>query len=531
MILQSMNRFLMTATNQFRSAGLILAFAAFLIGAALFNVRNSSGMYLLHMDELITFQELDELYHAKKTGEWIYHILDSDEHRYGRIMYYTTALVALIPANIFGDQGQIIATRMFMSLILGAGYLLLVLSFVKNRTLQLLAFLTLVATPFTLYYATVPKPEPFQVFAFGMFFYFLQKRGIFPFVYLWPGIAFGAKISAIVFLPALAPMFLHHLLSLRLSRALRFSLLSGGSFILGWFLGSPLLFTLNFNKYYQQTWQNTGHGSDNPLIGIGDWFQYTNLSFSYQYFFVVLILFTLFLSGIHFYFTIKTQKTGAFIDLIGDLRLILLISAILWMSAIFMKVDRLWGFYIQIPVVFLFLYIFSILDQYSEKSPWKIPSFLFAIAFFFPVFFHQLQDWKRDYSVYSPELARRKKNIHDQIVRTLNYEVFYQKKRLVVHYDPLLVNIRSDQFYQLEKFWGPYIRWDDHPDLIFLSIEHYQSISENSSIEDSVEKEMILKSRELFQKHTTKDCPQQSNTYSIQELDSFIVLKNCTLKR
>ena len=166
------------------------------------NLDLTQGRYALFMDERITFDGVKKLLHPESFLAFIDTVIDGKDHRYGRILWNVSALFSFLPEKIGGVSGQIIATRFTQAIIQLLAYSLLVFTFIQSWTLRGLAFLLLIVLPYTAYFATMPKPEPIQLFSLALFLAF-SIRNQFRFGYYWVflGLAFGAKVSTLTLLP------------------------------------------------------------------------------------------------------------------------------------------------------------------------------------------------------------------------------------------------------------------------------------------------------------------------------------------
>lgn len=164
-------------------------------------------MLSLDLDELISFDGVRSLLHPPNLSSLIHGIIDGKDHRYGRLFYNILTLTSYFPEKINGISGQIIATRITVSVALLMGMLLLITTHIQSWTLRGITFMTLLVLPSTPYYLTLPKPEPFQL-VFIALFLMLAKRHHYQFGYYWffLGIAFGLKISTLFIIPIAALM-------------------------------------------------------------------------------------------------------------------------------------------------------------------------------------------------------------------------------------------------------------------------------------------------------------------------------------
>lgn len=197
-IQRSTNQWLYIASLTFIIA--LFLFAGILANENLLNPDN------LYVDESITFSGVKRILHPGSVDEFIWAITDGDDHRYGRILWNSIALVAYIPSIFFGDIGQLMAGRMLQVALLIASFVIFAHTFIKSELLRIGLICTLSVMPFTTYFMTMPKPEPIMIFCLALFLYFYKKNNLEEGKPYWIllGMAFGAKISM---LPAI-PIFL-----------------------------------------------------------------------------------------------------------------------------------------------------------------------------------------------------------------------------------------------------------------------------------------------------------------------------------
>lgn len=260
--------------------GLISMF--FLSLAFYANTDLINGRYAIFMDEQIIFDGVDKILQSSSTGELIKNIVGGD-HRYGRILYYLSAYFSAIPQNIFGESGQIVATRLLQTIILMSAYLILSLTFFNQWKMRVLSFSLLLLMPTTLYYFTMPKPEPLQALFIALFLWQAKKHDFkLGWYWIFIGLAFGAKISVAPYLLAFGILALYqqnnevftvNFWKLFFTKTLPL-------FLLGFFIAEPILLTGRLQQYLNSTFRNTTHGSDDKSITILSWieFIYTTLS-------------------------------------------------------------------------------------------------------------------------------------------------------------------------------------------------------------------------------------------------------------
>lgn len=173
---------------------IFLALLALLLYYVSHAVLAYSGFsFALLMDERITYEPI----HKALTGGWLdklFFLFDGHDTRYGRLLWNLDFVASYAPFRLFGEQGQIIATRFAHVLILAVGYFVLVWSLVSADLLRMLCFLCLVLLPQSFYYFLMPKPEPLIVLLLACLIYFLVK-GKTRYYFLFIGMLAGLKIS------------------------------------------------------------------------------------------------------------------------------------------------------------------------------------------------------------------------------------------------------------------------------------------------------------------------------------------------
>lgn len=171
------------------------------------NSNNLNPRYLF-IDEQITFYPIIKILNPSGIDEFLWLVSDGSDYRYGRILWNALALAALIPTKLFGESGQIIASREAGTVFLLLAYLLLTHTFIERPAIRFAALLTLIVLPYNSYYMSMPKPEPIMLLCAALFLFFYKKNNLTlgkPY-WIFLGMAFGAKISfllpMIVFLGA-----------------------------------------------------------------------------------------------------------------------------------------------------------------------------------------------------------------------------------------------------------------------------------------------------------------------------------------
>ena len=181
--------------------------ALLIIGVLALTLWGNSGNLnprFLFIDEQITFYPIIKLLNPSGLDEFLWLASDGSDYRYGRILWNSIALIALIPAKLFGETGQIIASREAGVFFLLANYLLLTHTFIQKPAIRFLALFTLLCLPYSSYYMSMPKPEPIMLLCAALFLFFYKKNNLTlgkPY-WIFIGMAFGAKISFLLPLAA-----------------------------------------------------------------------------------------------------------------------------------------------------------------------------------------------------------------------------------------------------------------------------------------------------------------------------------------
>ena len=242
---------------------------------------------VLFMDEMIPFDNVKRILSATSPEALRFAVADGGDHRYGRIFYNVSALVAWLPYRLAGDSGLIIAVRSTQVALLLGGMVILTLGLIRTWGARALALLAMACLPYTDYYLSQPKPEPVQLLWYALFMLFAVRRKFaFGWHWLFLGLAFGAKISAALFCAAAAMLAIIHLwlYAPGWKRTFYSGTTAGIGFIAGWIIAIPMLAvplrrrSLSFGPnrthlgdYLNWTFKGTGHGSDDSRITMLDW--------------------------------------------------------------------------------------------------------------------------------------------------------------------------------------------------------------------------------------------------------------------
>ena len=429
-----------------------------------------AGRHVLFMDELITYDSAMAFLQVESLKDLFYAFADSDG-RYGATLYYSSALVAVLGNAFGGDAGAILLIRMLLSVELAAAYLLLAFVLISNRLLSLVALLTLIFLPTTAYFATMPKPEPLQLLFLAIFLYlFVKRRQFFGWPWLFFGLAFGAKVSALFLLPVFVGFIL--LTSFTPSVVWRDYALVMGSIIwlgVGWLISVPQVVAYGISglaRYFILILGNVNHGADNAAITLWAWIEFfigTWLSGGWLMGLsllaaliiptIVLVLFSWFHRNSEIkdnHYLENDWVNGPFILLCGFVHLL----------SPMLLTQRLWDFYLHngfaIMLIGSLMAINSILKSSFRwrKWLWITPLLLTVnLSNLIPV------TGNRYY-----ELSQRSKSkeFYQNLssYNTINNALLSEKKsdgqKLIIAYDPWLFLPNDTEDFAFKRYWGKF---------------------------------------------------------------------------
>ncbi|MBI5922471.1 MAG: hypothetical protein HY847_12625 [Betaproteobacteria bacterium] len=500
-----------------------IALCSFIHHSVAANIDLSIGRFVLFMDERITFDGVKMILHPEGFRSFIGAVIGGDQ-RYGRSLWNLMAAFSFFPALVWGDQGQIIAGRMLQVLLIVSACFVFTFGILRNWYLRLVLVIVMLAMPYSDYYMSMPKPEPLQLLLLAIFcFYYFRYKLKFGWYWIFAGLAFGTKIST---LPALIVYGLFALVvnvnympDAHLGRSIKVALLS---FFIGLAIAVPILLSpvlLGAGGYYLfgrlknglrlsvmsqglfisfglvaiyfiswkvievwvgSTFLNTKHGADQVSVNAVSWIKYffetwlvvpelVGISC-----FVVAILF-ISLSGI---FLLRTKAVSH--NKIAALSVAL--SGIALNLAIFFGVQRLWGFYLYPGTILLVAGLVLMIDaSFHEQSENCASQFKKTLRFLgyvvaLLVFFVATFSWTPHTISRLEELARRTISMdyiqqyssYQEVLKFLDNQKNIVNKSLRVMLTPSLFPPESGAYYQIVEFWGPFIQWNESPDVIIF---------------------------------------------------------------
>ncbi len=438
------------------------------------------GGRFLFMDEQVSFDGVYRILHSENWESFFFEITDGREYRYGRIFWNVSALFSWIPSLIFDEPGQIFATRMTSAVLQAVSYFILTETFVKRNFQKIFCFAVLLFLPFSGYYATMPKPEPLQLFLLSLFFHYgFKSRFRNPYIWILWGMSFGAKISTLVTLPVCGLLFLHS--HFRKMQELRFYLKAFSILLfilLGLCISVPILFKLDYEPWIQYTFKNTTQGDDSDTVNLLTWFRYSiEVLWNSPVYLVTAVYVIYFISIIQNSSMIllrtsdSRKKTAAFF------------LTVLFFISIAMGVKRIWGFYMHFFTVFFIISLFQCVD-FRFSAGW------FRKFFFYSDFLSGLKDAGilvllsvlllinfNKSRIYYQVMAERTKAEEFRLgyARYQGIRELLEKKQveknsvMFVAIDPFLFDQKEvKERFIFEKFWGPFFGWDRKYDFVII---------------------------------------------------------------
>ncbi|MEM6450146.1 MAG: hypothetical protein AAF703_07525 [Cyanobacteria bacterium P01_D01_bin.105] len=606
------------------ASALIVGF--FLSVKANFNLIN--GRYALFMDERITFDGVRRILHPQSFSMFVSQVIDGGDHRYGRILWNMSSLFSYLPERLWGESGQIFSTRMVQAVAQISAFVILIFTFLRSWTLRGIGLWVLIALPMTPYYATMPKPEPCQLLCLALFLSLAYRHSLkFGYYWLFLGLAFGSKVSALTVLPLFiligliqqrdtpewidfpvsksqskwlqqffqAGLFIlgtYHLISAFLLKwslsdqpqpTLPPSAVVGaifiscpfiihflkqkqlllpiawlrtiGIFCLGFWIAVPftvLIIPRGIEIWKASTFLNTAHGSDDASVNFWTWIQYVFSSWTSVPTFL-LVLLTLIAVGVvvarilSILLTedIKILPSSAnwspLIDKHPDF-LLLAISECLFIPII-LFVERVWGMYLHLSSVFFVLGMLSaceiLIRQYSKDDiSLRTKRITIGLCCIFTslqltaTMFYLVPAMTTEMYTYASRTTTdefQKKSIeYNYLVNLFDTVAAANNRQILVSYDPTLFIPNSTDSRLIIEFWGPFNRWDMHPDLIAMQREHHPL--ENPPSETSASYQSWLRASNAYKEHvfsSQRSCTKSPCYAQIEsELPELLLLVN-----
>jgi hypothetical protein len=256
----------------------------FLIFAIMLNVQFLDGANINHFiaghDEYLTIREVYSILEPASMKHWFLAVIGGDILYYGRVVFYSDALLAWLPYKIWGISGLVMAVRMARALWILTALFILGRTFIKRSGIRMLWYWGAGALLYTLYFTTMPKPEPIQLLFLALFFRGMVAEGSprFGKHYFWLGLAFAAKFNILTTLPLLFALPLLGFSVLKDRSWIKQGLRSVLFFMGGFFTGIPCLLLspvkpIYLQTYLRKTFLGTERFYDNQQLGFTEWLQ------------------------------------------------------------------------------------------------------------------------------------------------------------------------------------------------------------------------------------------------------------------
>lgn len=499
------------------------AFLISLIPAALIayfsiqaNLDLSMGRYALFMDEGLIFDGVHQILHASNLHSLLASIVNGGDQRYGRILWNLSALVSFIPEKLWGEQGQIVATRSLQLILILASVHVIAYGIIKNIVIRIAYLMLVLFVPYTDYYLTMPKPEPIQLLCLSLFFYYyVSKTSKSEWYWIFAGLAFGAKISAlpiiftfitldawyvlkeqtyaefveiqkkrllwisyglciavpILFVPLSLGLLFYSAFRLTYVKT-KLSVTSRLIMVLLMAISGVILSKHIVRDWLGWTFLNTTHGADQATINFKSWVLYFWDTWLIAPNGVLTLLATLVAIslGLSIMWRNAPNRTSSKGIIIAASGLMLLLS-------IFAATHRLWGFYLYTGIVVLISGIFiEYDDMFNEFSKrYKSRAFLaaaFLIAMVIILDKYWMQGTIRNLDMLamrtSSQQFQKDQLSYHQTVSLLENLSVESGKKLMVMYSPTMFLPQNTSKYEIVEYWGPYTEWLKQVDVIVL---------------------------------------------------------------
>ena len=485
-------------------------------------IENSFIIFLKKIDFYTDFLEHKD--RSRLGGSLWWAISDGGDQRYGRSLWNSMALFSYFPEKIWGEEGQIIAGRMLQSVLIISSGLIFVFGILKGWLARFTLLIAVLAMPYADYYMTMPKPEPLQIFFLSIFcYYFYKKEMQLNWQWIFLGLAFGTKISAlpatIVFI-SFAYIFSEKLSRIEIFNEKKLSIIS---FLMGLVISVPILLIpyilalggylvwlkiKPIKKFYKvlkflgglffsiiilfvflkplivwvgSTFLNTTHGSDQTEISYLSWIKYfyfewfKNVNITGIFLSILILSFIIINLIIINDLSIKDQKKRISAVAIFS-------SGMAKIFLIFTTVHRIWGFYLYPGMLLITTGTLILVDQ-ALNSPINVSSYkkrytlnkILAISISFLIFYISFFSWIPLSLRNLNELnGRTSTRVHvEQLVAYKEILIFLEtnesknNKFYEILYDPSLYLPKNTHNYRISEFWGE-LNWMSGATIIII---------------------------------------------------------------
>ncbi len=351
--------------------GIILILAIWMNSHYLYN--SNINYTLAGHDEYLTVREVFSILHPLSLKHFFLAIISGDVLYYGRIMFYTDALLSFIPYKIWGISGLVYSIRMVHVLMVISGLLILGNTFIKEWKHRLLFYIGTATLYYSVYFFMIPKPEPIQLLALAIFFnYFKRNNYGFGKYFIWIGIAYGIKFNIITLLPIvfLLPFFNN---KNELKAQLKQLIGSIIYFLIGLIIAVPCLILgpikpIFVKSYFNATFANTSQYDDDATLGIIDWLGQGWFG-AYNGGWIFGIILSLFGAMVLFLGVKKLLKSNYFSN-----ELILVLVGLAMILPVILFTNRLWPHYLWTGYIFLILGCLVFIESENISKALKLLS-------------------------------------------------------------------------------------------------------------------------------------------------------------
>jgi hypothetical protein len=514
--------------------GTFLSLVFFIYQSVEANLTARIGGHVLFMDERIIFDGVQTILYPDSWTQFIDAIINGGDQRYGRILYNLSAFVSFIPEKIYGEQGQIFATRMLSTSLIVISALLFTIGLNAIHYMKFVITNIFLFVPFSSYYTTMPKPEPLAMFTFSLYFFLYKSNSIFgrKLQYLLIGIMVGVKVSMAPIAIALLILEIKKStrdkveirrlliltlvgLSFAVPTLLPFSL---GALVVEYFLEKSTLRNYNISNlnwgclqlFFQtfiyfsllrfanlepiRNWLawtvlGTTHPADSPNISWRSWINYFLQDWSGSSHFSLLIIF--------FFLIFVTLMILNAKHLLNFLRKnpgenLLVSVGLLSILTIFFFVHRLWGMYLYVgAVIFLIGLISTTFSYLKQIYPSQIIAKNLVLVILYCEIAFSMMSFSSDISQIK---AREFSAAYQTQLRDFNFfssQVLVEdRNNISILYDPqLFVPVKNSRI-QIDRFWGPLIQFGSY-DYVVIGKSHVPHYSTDA------------KERKSFQNHVS----------------------------
>ncbi|MBU6325413.1 MAG: hypothetical protein KJS92_07985 [Bacteroidetes bacterium] len=256
----------------------------FLLFAFRLNLQFLDGANINHFiaghDEYLTIREVYSILEPASIKHWFLAVIGGDILYYGRVVFYSDALIAWLPYKIWGISGLVMAVRMARAIWILLALIVLGRTFIRKTGMRVFWYWGAGALLYTLYFTAMPKPEPIQLLFLALFFRGWATEGSprFGKHYFWLGLAFAAKFNILTTLPFLFALPLLGFSPFKDFGWIKQALRSFAFFMGGFFAGIPCLLLspvkpIYLQTYLRKTFLGTERYYDNQQLGFSQWMQ------------------------------------------------------------------------------------------------------------------------------------------------------------------------------------------------------------------------------------------------------------------